>query len=674
MSDLFPELNPTKDWLNPPTGAEPVFWISEVRLLSRLSTDEDALIRTIPLRKGINIIWSEGSEVGGPPEQRGRGHGAGKTSFCRVVRYLLGEKHYGNRFIRDRMVDNETLSRAYVGAEIWIGDVRWGVIRALYQGGSHFAVPGADINGAIYADPSERFTHKQFIAELETAVLSRLEVKEFDAVKGQEIKWGHILQPLSRDQETHLSGLHTWRHLASASDSPGMEDSEKPFLIRCLLGLADTTEGRFLQQRAKAQTDISTAKNTIEVYRRVFNDSMSDLLELYPDLRTPVTHDDPLFIKDVTDKAKRKQQIAIQAVDKKVNSLGLTETETAIKAFGQERSRIEGRIEERQQQLATLQSQLKSYKAKDKPSAEDEKALQEAILASLRRKDSHCCVPIEFAMKECQFYWRHARGEVEQDNPAKTYKISASQQVEARIKKLSSELEPSIKEIGRLDRKEKTLAAKLIEDRKAERVFATERDDAISTSSDEIRLAQNILGSLEKIDAARLEIQKNTSVVTKCEKVLDETRARSKTQQTDASVVFDQMIKKMLNDDYSGKLSFTKIENSAYLYRHGELESEAYKALKALGYDLTVLLTSIWGIGHHPGFLMHDSPRESDLEPAIYQLFLRLVAELVEKVPGAFQYIVTTTEAPPVELRGSPPVQARLDSSNPDGFLFRIPI
>ncbi len=674
MNELFPELNQTKDWLNPPSGVEPAFWISEVRLLSRLSADKDAVIRSIKLQKGLNIIWSEGSEVDGPTEQRGRGHGAGKTSFCRIIRYLLGEKHYGNRFIRERMAVNESLSRAYVTAEIWIGNVRWGVAKPLYQGGRHFAVPGVDINGAITSDPSERYTHEQFVAEIESAVLSRLEVTEFDVTTGRKIRWGHILQALSRDQETHLSGLHTWRDNASASDSPGMDDPEKPFLMRCLLGLADTTEGQILQKRTKAQNEINTAKNTIEVYRRVFNDSVTDILANYPDLQMPLTHDDPLFVKQVTDKAKQKQNEAIQDLDRRIEALGDKETDARIKALAEERNRIEGRIEERQQQLKALQTQLAAYKAKRSPTPQDEKELQETILASLRRNDSHCCVPIDVAMKECQLYWRRGIQNLASENATETYIESASSQVVARIKELTRELEPSVKQIKQLESDEKWLGGKLLKNRETERGLKNEREKVISASSDEIRIAQNIISSLEKIETARTEITKRDTEIIQSDKALDEIRDRSKTQQNEVSTVFNQVIKSMLNDEYSGKLSFSKIENNAYLYRHGELESEAYKALKALGYDLTVLLTSIWGFGHHPGFLMHDSPRESDLEPAIYQLILRLVNALAERAPGAFQYTVTTTEAPPLELQGNPPVCDRLDSSKEDGFLFRTAI
>lgn len=671
MNELFPELNPTKDWLNPPSSTEPAFWIAELRLLSRLSTESDAVIRTISLQKGLNILWSEGSEVDGPVDQRGRGHGAGKTSFCRAIRYILGEKHYGNRFIRERMAANQELSRAYVTAEIWIGNVRWGVARPLYQGGRHFAVPGVDINGAISSDPSERYTHEQFVAQLEEAVLSRLSVKEFDAEAGHKIRWGHVIQPLTRDQETHLSGLHTWRDNASASDSPGFDDPEKPFLIRCLLGLADASEGQLLQKRSKSQNDANTAKNTVDVYRRVFNDSVTDILAVYPDLRMPITHEDGLFVKQVTDRAQQKQKDSIAALDEQIEALGIARVKEALEAAITEKSRIEGRIEERQEQLKSLQTQLLAYKQKKSPSPQDDKELQESIVASLRRKDAQCCVPIETAMKECQLYWRLGIQKLSQENETQEYTASVSSQVETRIQALKDELEPSLKRIKELENEEKKFAAQLLVLREKEKGLKDKREHSLSLSSGEIRIAENIISALEKIESAKTEINKSEAAIIKTDKELSEARDRSKAQQAELSTIFDQIIQGILSPDFSGKLSFSKIENNSSIYRHGELESEAYKALKALAYDLTILLSGLWSVGHHPGFLMHDSPRESDLEPAIYQLFLRLLKDLADRVPNSFQYIVTTTEAPPTELRDSPPVCARLDSSTEEGFLFK---
>ena len=75
-----------------------------------------------------------------------------------------------------------------------------------------------------------------------------------------------------------------------------------------------------------------------------------------------------------------------------------------------------------------------------------------------------------------------------------------------------------------------------------------------------------------------------------------------------------------------------------------------------------------------PGLMLHDSPREADLGGRIYRSFIRFIASLVqhygknENCP--FQYILTTTTAPPKKLQTSEYVKLRLDASKLKGLLL----
>jgi hypothetical protein len=87
-----------RDWLHPPSPREPLIWVQQIRLLYRFEAGDDAEIRRIVLHRGINIVWAKPADIDEPnPQARGRGHDVGKTSFCSLIRYLLGEDHYGNR-------------------------------------------------------------------------------------------------------------------------------------------------------------------------------------------------------------------------------------------------------------------------------------------------------------------------------------------------------------------------------------------------------------------------------------------------------------------------------------------------------------------------------------------------------------------------------------------------
>lgn len=112
-------LFPQRDWLNPVAPREPMLWLRQIRLLYRLEAATSAEIRRINLQRGLNIVWAKPADPDeANPRSRGRGHDVGKTSFCRLIRFLLGEEHYGNEDFRFAIARNEKFSRAWVVGEI----------------------------------------------------------------------------------------------------------------------------------------------------------------------------------------------------------------------------------------------------------------------------------------------------------------------------------------------------------------------------------------------------------------------------------------------------------------------------------------------------------------------------------------------------------------------------
>ena len=136
-----------RDWLNPLTTCEPLIWIKEVRILRCLEAGEDAEIRRITLHRGLNIVWAKPADPDEPnPSERGRGHDVGKTTFCRLIRFLLGEDPYGSESFRAGVAANESLSRAWVVGEVLLDGEPWAVARALYPGAHHFAIKGRTVD------------------------------------------------------------------------------------------------------------------------------------------------------------------------------------------------------------------------------------------------------------------------------------------------------------------------------------------------------------------------------------------------------------------------------------------------------------------------------------------------------------------------------------------------
>ena len=85
-----------------------------VRRLVIWEKRDAAPIRDIPLRTGLNIVWSPDGDAAGSP----MGHGGGKTSFCRLIRYCLGEESFGTDAQRQRIAN--AMPDAHVGAEVML--------------------------------------------------------------------------------------------------------------------------------------------------------------------------------------------------------------------------------------------------------------------------------------------------------------------------------------------------------------------------------------------------------------------------------------------------------------------------------------------------------------------------------------------------------------------------
>jgi hypothetical protein len=136
------------------------------------------------------------------------------------------------------------------------------------------------------------------------------------------------------------------------------------------------------------------------------------------------------------------------------------------------------------------------------------------------------------------------------------------------------------------------------------------------------------------------------------------------------SQLFGRMVQRVLSDDYAGRVTFDGDELD-FSIAHGSLVAgEAVETLCVLLADLTALAAGANALGHHPSWLLHDSPREADLGIVIYRRLLQAVAEWSFGGSEApFQYIVTTTTVPPEHLRQN---HGRLTLHNRDetGLLF----
>jgi hypothetical protein len=138
---------------------------------------------------------------------------------------------------------------------------------------------------------------------------------------------------------------------------------------------------------------------------------------------------------------------------------------------------------------------------------------------------------------------------------------------------------------------------------------------------------------------------------------------------------FNRALRSLVAMDVAGTV---KLDMRGLHLSFGDRESALGEALATsetvLSLDIACLSAAICGLGFLPRFAIHDSPREADLEPHIYARLFVYLKSLEDAFGGresSFQYIVTTTTPPPVEMEGPPYLRLILDARREDGLLLR---
>jgi hypothetical protein len=127
--------------------SEPKIWVQRMSLFRSLEPLNE--IRSIPFRTGVNIVWGiEEEATSKTPFEPG--HGVGKTTLCRMIRYCLGEAAFGQASTVDEV--RQTFPNGYVAAEVRIEGVSWSVARPIGKQRLSFAHQGVSIEDLIQFD------------------------------------------------------------------------------------------------------------------------------------------------------------------------------------------------------------------------------------------------------------------------------------------------------------------------------------------------------------------------------------------------------------------------------------------------------------------------------------------------------------------------------------------
>lgn len=211
------ELRPPRDTFGPR------LW---VRRLVIWKEPAGEIIRNIALRPGLNIVWT--------PDDQGIGHGGGKTLFCRLLRYCLGEDRYAPEDQRSRI--GEVFPNGLVGAEVMLDGACWAVIRPLGSRRRHLAIPDGNLD-ELAAGEAASTGIEPFLDAVEQAILTEELANLVPGHRQERRIWPIALAWLVRDQECRFDHVLDWRSTTSDSDSParGLNQTEKLDALRAFL-------------------------------------------------------------------------------------------------------------------------------------------------------------------------------------------------------------------------------------------------------------------------------------------------------------------------------------------------------------------------------------------------------------------------------------------------------
>jgi hypothetical protein len=125
----------------------PEVWVREVCVFRALKAGPENVVRRIRLRTGLNILWAKPEEITDQVQLNEpglSGHASGKTTFCRLLRHILGEMHFANeevtRAIREKFNGGWVLGEVFVAGGLWL------VGRPFTLGHHSFSVPNCTID------------------------------------------------------------------------------------------------------------------------------------------------------------------------------------------------------------------------------------------------------------------------------------------------------------------------------------------------------------------------------------------------------------------------------------------------------------------------------------------------------------------------------------------------
>lgn len=671
--NLFEELNLK------PVKNEPDVWVSRLVIIKKIAPKVEA-IRDIRLTRGLNIICAEETKRGDSNSAEITGHSAGKTTFCRLIRYVLGEKTFGTRtameLIRKAMPDG------YVAAEIYVHGKRWAVRRPFGSGRMTYIKEDSSIE-ELFDQKGRSVTQESYHQEIGLeSLLERLGTSDI-VQTGEAIQWAHILSWCTRDQEARFQSIHEWRSPRSEAEAPSFRFPKAGplFVMRTVLGLFLENElkdeerlARLQQQKDELVEKIEDTRREPQYWVNLHDSKLRQILKsLFKDEQ------------DIDDRPLRSGDLFPEDLERLTEKARM-ELENSLDNYEQEKIANQKLIDDFSTDIGGLKKELDEWEFSSTMGAAAVSELDPAMQAEQKRKIE------EFKSKVCRF-----GGVLIQDcsyfnDRQNTIKITEFKDIQL-MKKAE---EKRKKELQSIEIIKKKINDEISEILKKRQDAMTKRDFLQSAIKNQNEMLGDLNGSYnnlllwmtkrdhpdanEQLNILRKNYEAIEEKIITIENRLAKLLKKHKENKELLGSIFSGIIRSILpSGHYNGEVKLEKRELSFQITYGSTMTGEAVETLAVLLSDISSMVyCTVSETAHFPGFLLHDSPREADLSIGIYYSFIRFVAGIQDHFSSPdscpFQYVITTTTPPPKELDTDKFVKLRLNAARIQELLFRANI
>lgn len=654
QADLFtPAIQPPQA---PEGRAGPRLWVRRLAIFS----DPNTLIRDVSLKPGLNIIWTPDMLSSG---SRALAHGSGKTTFCRLLRACLGEPGYATDAQRSRLMAR--FPNGLFAAEILIDGVCWVTIRPLGLPGGEFVVQADSVEEAI-ARGHRDGDQASIDAVIITSFFSAIAGATPPEISRNQV-WDVLRAWLTRDQECRLADILAWRSSQTQTRSRAqvLGETAKLTMVRLALRALDAEERAAAVRERELVAAVEEERRRQTYQQERFADGLK-AVRLALGVGDDVGFDDTIDQKGLVSLAEAALAEAMRADLPKPPDVGSIFARQ--KALNDERDELVGR-----RQLLEKKVELKRIEANHLRS--------EANLGEMDithggiRVCQICRVQVDevlakgcgISLERCDLVAiRAAITEKQKKADDLDMEANAAAQEARRIEGQIQQLEP---------RKQA-----LEEEAKAATAASNATQAAAKAVQERVYRARRALDDVRTLRESEATTKPSASATAALEAVraqLDAGRSRARVAIRTLEEKYQGIMAAWLPDGVTGavKLDGNGLKVDAEFSGRGEVSTAALDSLKIVAFDLAALHMAVEEKADLPAFLVHDSPREADLDGQLYARLFKLVHQWEEaaRIP-CFQYIVTTTTAPPPELQGDSYVRLRMSSTPAEQRLFAMDI